>query len=1120
MRKRLVLAALLWFPLLAYGALYLSTVFASARPAALHALAFVSSRIERHQAVARLRQEDSPQEDSHSEDSPDEVKNLDNHSPSPLPFVPESRKEPESKKEPERYPEQLGMEPLPLAKDAGVRYDYDVVYVRSPRRGDKEPTNWGEIAHPGLVEPGADLMLLHPDGSEEVLVPGRGGAVTDPYVSFDGSWVYYSYFPNLDGANAYHPPRHGADIFKIHVPSRRIVKLTSQQFTPNTGAAAWSDDFRSPQEGKTSLTYGVMNLGPCPLPGGRVMFVSNRNGFKPPKHQWPTLQLFVMDDDGRNVEMIGHLNIGMALHPTILKDGRVLFSSQESQGLRNSILWGVWSISPDGTNWGPFVSAFDLGEAPNAFHFQTQLSDGSVVVEGYYNLNNFGFGTLFKVPAGPPAGYAGFGPAYWGDPRNPPLRTGRFFDSKPVEYRLPFSPFGMESLTRFARIDDGPAGPASLGEDKGPSVGKFTHPSGAPDNHLLTVWSPGPVNQQNGLNGPAVDGGIYLLKSGQPIDEPAQLRLIKNDPRYNEQWPRALVSYQRIYGVPEPVTIPRLVNDGKRSPYLPEGTPFGLVGTSSIYKRDSYPNGVVRPGSTTAGWAGSRNGDAGYQDLDPFNTSSNHASPNWGNQGADAGKYSNEDVHAIRILVMEPTTDRDDGPRPGRLFRSHASERLRILGEIPVRKFLDSTQPTDPDGNPDTSFLARIPADVAYTFQTLDKRGMVLNMAQTWHQVRPGEIRNDCGGCHAHSQKPTRFEDTYAARDAYQVFDLTGRTPLITTKAHDESGKQWDANNETGLRYSSKVVNVEFQRDVRPILERSCAACHTKKNPAGNLVLDDNDKIEGVPGTYFRLAMDNGDQSGRYGYKPIITTGTWRGTNASRYIRKFQSRRSLLVWKIFGERLDGWNNDDFPTETTPGDPQTLQWHGQPLAPTQANRNRADLNFTGSIMPPPAAVAGTYVGPGGKPIKVAPLTEEDRLTLVRWIDLGCPLDLDFDAAHPQRRGFGWMADDSRPTLALTWPQPGRNESLTQIVLGMHDYDSGLDLNSFDVRVNVPLQGRRAGENLAPLFERGKAGVWRLVLDRPIQRLAQATITVRIRDSAGNWTRLDRDFSVSSSVTMSP
>jgi hypothetical protein len=47
--------------------------------------------------------------------------------------------------------------------------------------------------------------------------------------------------------------------------------------------------------------------------------------------------------------------------------------------------------------------------------------------------------------------------------------------------------------------------------------------------------------------------------------------------------------------------------------------------------------------------------------------------------------------------------------------------------------------------------LTKIPADVAWTLQSLDKNGMVLNMAQTWHQLRPGEIRNDCGGCHAHS---------------------------------------------------------------------------------------------------------------------------------------------------------------------------------------------------------------------------------------------------------------------------------------------------------------------------------------------------------------------------------
>ena len=133
-----------------------------------------------------------------------------------------------------------------------------------------------------------------------------------------------------------------------------------------------------------------------------------------------------------------------------------------------------------------------------------------------------------------------------------------------------------------------------------------------------------------------------------------------------------------------------------------------------------------------------------------------------------------------------------------------------------MRKFRGEKQPLDPDGNPDTSFLAKIPADVAWTFQTLDKHGMVLNSSQTWHQLRPGEVRHDCGGCHAHSQQPTRFEDTAAARPDYQIFDLTKRTPLLTTKALDESKKKWDAKDESGLRFDGGVKNVEYFRDVKP----------------------------------------------------------------------------------------------------------------------------------------------------------------------------------------------------------------------------------------------------------------------------------------------------------------
>src|SRR5262249_43296098 len=184
---------------------------------------------------------------------------------------------------------------------------------------------------------------------------------------------------------------------------------------------------------------------------------------------------------------------------------------------------------------------------------------------------------------------------------------------------------GSESLTPFSRIDDGPANPSVRGDKKSPAVGKFTHPSGAPDNHLLTIWSPGPVNHQYTFL-PQLNGGIYLLKDGKPIEEPGQLLLIKQDPKFNAQWPRALVPYKRIYGMDEPKRIPRLANDGRRSPLLPEGTPFGLVGSSSLYKRESYPNGSVPKGRVTGTYARVNHPRKG---LDAFTSHGNGMPPNW-----------------------------------------------------------------------------------------------------------------------------------------------------------------------------------------------------------------------------------------------------------------------------------------------------------------------------------------------------------------------------------------------------------------------------------------------------------------------------------------------------------
>ncbi|MGE3803734.1 MAG: hypothetical protein AB7K24_03560, partial [Gemmataceae bacterium] len=664
----------------------------------------------------------------------------------------------QDKKKDKDEPRLFNITPKHISTDKSVKYDYDIVYVRGLRRQDGKEARWSEFSRPTMMEPGADLMLLHPDGSEEVLVEGKDGSVMDPYVSFDGEWVYYCKFIDKEHT--------GSDIYKMHVPTRKIVKLTDQAYTPNTGAANWSKDYRTAEKDKTAMRLGVFNTGPCPVPGGKVAFTSSRNAHVPPRgYPRVTLQLFLMDDDGANVEQIGYINIACALHPVIMRDGRLIFCTLESQGIHNSIMWGIWSIHPDGTNWGPVISAFETGGAPSGYHFQTQLSDGTIVIEKYYNQNQKGFGTLFTLPEKNPEGVSAFGPGNLKDPRNAVRFEG--VEGKERSHVVPFSTYGMKMITPWIVWDDRPSYPQNLKDEKSTRIGKVTHPCGAPNNDLLVGWTLGPIGGSSGavrdyMHPKVMDSGICLIKGGKETREPGDMLLIKNDPKYNEQWPRPLVSYERIYGVKEPKQLIHK-NDGKKSKHLPEGTPYGLVGTSSMYKRESAPGGKVPEGSVTA-----TAGDINSNDWFWTNWRTN-----WSLQGSDAGIYDNSEIHAIRIVAQEPRTAiRGDKSAP--LYANHALERLRILGEIPVRKIKsDGTEPLDPDGNPDTSFLAKLPADQSFTFQLVDKNGMTLTMAQTWHQLRPGEVRYDCGGCHAHSQKPTAFEETLAAKSDYQIFDLS-----------------------------------------------------------------------------------------------------------------------------------------------------------------------------------------------------------------------------------------------------------------------------------------------------------------------------------------------------------
>ncbi len=164
--------------------------------------------------------------------------------------------------------------PPHVSSDKTVKLDYPIVYVRVPRPYPKTYSGINHLNQAGLHQtnaPGAELRLLRPDGKDECLVPVKPHeSITDPAVSFDGQWVYFAKFHEMAVGEAHMSrlrSRKGADVYKVHVPTRRVVKLTSQQRTPNTGAVP---------AGTESHPHGVHNLGPCPVSAASASRPSQR----------------------------------------------------------------------------------------------------------------------------------------------------------------------------------------------------------------------------------------------------------------------------------------------------------------------------------------------------------------------------------------------------------------------------------------------------------------------------------------------------------------------------------------------------------------------------------------------------------------------------------------------------------------------------------------------------------------------------------------------------------------------------------------------------------------------------------------------------------------------------
>jgi len=637
--------------------------------------------------------------------------------------------------------------------------DYPMVALRrrhvptEQQQGGFAPQSFNERNGPFIYHVGTDLVIREVDGTIRVLVQGEQPdkgllAVHDVSVSLDGTKVYYSHvrkFP--DRTQAY------CDIFVVPIAGGEPTQLTDarNEFSPPSGA--WPKVLPVlPYQ----LPLGGWNTAACETPEGLV-FCSTRNGVKSPVDGHSAHQLFTMDLDGRNVQKIGHLNLGGVLQPFYF-DGRIYFPSGEHQGWRGDG-WAIWSIKYDGTDWQPFLSEVAPGNSAG-WHIICFFSDRSAGCENYYDTRAIGMPIVIPpfeaTPFGPPSPF--------GHPlrdKNPTMwagyDVGDTFAGSGNSRQFPFQRHGTYNPLPMMHMQDEPntnqgsrvTDPATVHYQR-----EAGHLAPTPGNGALCSWTgnlPDRRQWQICLIPDIAAGKQWMPPALPPSDDPLDYMVPVpglSDADYNYWYGKSVASYEQIYGTPPPKMKPSPV-----ATELPDGSPYCIFGSTSVEHPEININGKT---------------------LEPWDV---------------------EQVDAIRVIHFNPTETLQISNRPHNRngtggFSSVMNERAGAYEKlIYLKKYLTpagklhvgpnppagSTRVMAPDGKPDSSFRVILPADQPFTFQPVDANGRAIYnaTAKTWHQGRPMEVREDCQDCHAH-WKPSRknIKELACYRDDYPLLKL------------------------------------------------------------------------------------------------------------------------------------------------------------------------------------------------------------------------------------------------------------------------------------------------------------------------------------------------------------
>lgn len=741
---------------------------------------------------------------------------------------------------------------------SALNENFAIVYIRIPRvTQSSDYTNYLGIKKIGLKN--WDLMQTLPETSHRVGdMSGPGQLVyrnrqgqervlfdcmvsadclpMDPTVSFDGKKVIFSV---LKGKFQF-AMNHGLPLPYNYIES--------------TEAKLVIVDIQSGELNYLPHISGTYDTGPIFLPNGKIMFTSNRANDLGSSHSYlspnkeRSLQLWLANGDGTQAERVGPHELDGALHPYVMSDGRVLFSTWQirhlqahssnngsigSPSAKDNKFW-LASVDHTGGKWMAVLGAhgheYELKGSPKDFkalHFVTETSLGWLCSTDYYRGNNFGSGNILCWQK-EQLGIEGKGP------------------KEENHISRIFVPRNLFSLATWSTSTDD----FSTFEN-GRYLGKLRDPMALPGNQLLLTLMKGPCSKiqdkysveviQNEPIG--CDGGIYRTTK-VPSTAPEDLVKVVDDPNWHEFMARVAEPYEFVYEKEKPA-IPSI----QRDPYN-----RCILASSSLESEvDTVEN---------------------YNFFNPRDCAM---------QGCKVRSIPMSSVKAIRFWKILPNKNKS---LLDKKIRSVSGNEQILLGDVPI--------------NEDGSFIAELPCETPYVMAGVDQDGNTVLRDQVPQSLRLGEVRT-CTGCHLHSKPGRPFEESIASTQMNSPFQLTtGKVPIMK--------KGWwvpDSKINSKPEYVKDIFPILNNKCV------SChsgetAAKGLRFDIPGTSLLNNNNPA--ATSSWYRIVWDSAQYFSNEKKSYFVgnpTNYNLEKPHTSLYVNSAFAVESLFLWKAVNKRLDG-----------------------------------------------------------------------------------------------------------------------------------------------------------------------------------------------------------------------